>query len=1414
MKLKLSGILCAAAALVVSQALARPVTRTEVRAAACAFAARGKVLGARLGQTVEKIDELTTRSGAAYYAVKMSGGGTVVTTGDDELSPVVAFLPGGEDLATLDKTSPLWALLDRDMSARAGAVKAGYRSAKSRAAWSRLVSTGNRPTSRVVSFAADPVATVSGIDDLRVAPLVDVHWNQSRHGENAFTPNNYVCGCVATAMSQIMRYHCWPTNEVEQFERNCEVDDNPKVCTAMGGLYAWDLMPGTFMDTMTTEEKEAIGKLTYDCGVAVRMSWSKDGSGAVTADVAPALRKCFGYASARTAVDYDGLPMTDEYLGALVYSNLDVGAPVQFGISEQSEELGRLGGHSIVGDGYGFVDDVSYVHLNMGWGGTGDAWYHLPNIDGYQATQGGTTYSANTVETIIYNIFPEVNGYVLAGRAVDEEGEPLANATITISSYGTTITNLTTTAAGIWSVILEDGHAYDVSGVSEDGEMMGDLEPIELSAGNSWGNDVVLTNPTVRNGDRVYTTLDRAIRLAETGDVLEIVAPTYLRRAVTVEKSLKILATNETVVATPVRVAAGATISIAASNRVVMTNVSFTEMDRSKPLVRVGPGSTLAIGGYVDLKRIALADAKGLEVTDALVRAITVETPIAGKDAAFATYSCAKAKIEDSVNLLLNAADDELGGKAVFDGTIVWSLTEVPDDAAVVRMNVAGETTNYRSIGKLLKYAPATGGIGIAVIKNDTLDERISLKNRTITLVGEPDEPERFTGVVAGPAAGFVVEAGGELVIKNLAFRNYVGKSESFVTIDGGSVVLDDGAVLDNLSVKKDTYGFGLVNMTSGKFTMKSGSTISNCVSAGNGGAISAWGGTLNLRGGTIMGCHATKLGGGVYAYTKAGGAAVTIGGDMVIAGNTSGEKNVADDLYVDDKRFVVAANLANSARIGVRSAARTGNVEGGTIAKVQDAAVAEVAEGVFFSDVTANLVAVLSKSGDTLEWLYVEPSDESEDPSQADVRVISSDGSTMKYYDSVDLAFKHVSEGCTVELLTALVGLTNDVSVACRGVTLRPAADQMGEAALLRDVGSIKVLPGASLTVADVEIVDWWSALDFSEFADPNPFFFVEGGALTLTGKTTIECATCSASRAGAAIVVYDNGVFTMEGDVEISENWNLFDDANPANASAGGGILVDNATAYLRGGVVFDNVASTGGGVKLENGAIAYVSGDFSVIDNLTLEDLTCNLAASDNSKVCLDAPLTGSAKIGITPGFRADTNLVGYVENWKNTKVWNMTSLTNSAARFFSDADPKVRGVIVTNATSTARIVWATAIAEDGLYVSDHNGSGESYHLMGVIPEIGPDPEPKKATPLPIAFMQIEMNEDRSEVKLGFTNAVQWCNYAVFGTSSLAEGFGTMPVTNFQWKVTEPKVELTLPTNGNLFWKVTADEGEIKE
>ena len=67
---------------------------------------------------------------------------------------------------------------------------------------------------------------LSSIPDVRVAPLVKTKWGQGNSVWNYYTPNNYVCGCVATAAAQIMKYFEWPKTSVEPFIKSCFITPN------------------------------------------------------------------------------------------------------------------------------------------------------------------------------------------------------------------------------------------------------------------------------------------------------------------------------------------------------------------------------------------------------------------------------------------------------------------------------------------------------------------------------------------------------------------------------------------------------------------------------------------------------------------------------------------------------------------------------------------------------------------------------------------------------------------------------------------------------------------------------------------------------------------------------------------------------------------------------------------------------------------------------------------------------------------------------------------------------------------------------------------------------------------------------------------------------------------------------------
>ena len=303
--------------------LATPVTREQACTAAGNWLKTDPGLGCRLGQSVASARTCTTTNGASFHVVRFAGGGFVVMSADTSQHPVLAFSDSSDLVESAD--NPLWCIVRADISRRAAATAGASRIAKGRRAssafdasakWSRLLA----PTPK--SRAGNGLPTVS---DLRVGEILGTKWGQTvnsiynNYGElcyNMFTPSNYPCGCVATAMGQIMLHHRHPERP-KVVARPCRVAGEPVTLSVRGNPYDWtnmkripeaDSLVSWYDGGATAIERSAIGGLTYDCGVAMCMDWGAP-VGDFTTDMRQsasfgafafeALTNVFGYANAR-----------------------------------------------------------------------------------------------------------------------------------------------------------------------------------------------------------------------------------------------------------------------------------------------------------------------------------------------------------------------------------------------------------------------------------------------------------------------------------------------------------------------------------------------------------------------------------------------------------------------------------------------------------------------------------------------------------------------------------------------------------------------------------------------------------------------------------------------------------------------------------------------------------------------------------------------------------------------------------------------------------------------------------------------------------------------------------------------------------------------------------------------------------
>ena len=180
-----------------------------------------------------------------------------------------------------------------------------------------------------------------------------------------------VTGCVATAMAQIMRMHKWPKRGTGMNEYECWLNDKTITLKTdfTQSIYQWDKMPETYTGVESSEEKQAVARLLYDCGVAVNMGYGLYGSSAFESKAFQAFIKHFNYDRNAILINrhyyYEDAEWED-----LIYENLNNGLPI-FYVGLGKGAYGEH--HAFVCDGYQAKDNL--FHFNWGWDGRDNGYF-------------------------------------------------------------------------------------------------------------------------------------------------------------------------------------------------------------------------------------------------------------------------------------------------------------------------------------------------------------------------------------------------------------------------------------------------------------------------------------------------------------------------------------------------------------------------------------------------------------------------------------------------------------------------------------------------------------------------------------------------------------------------------------------------------------------------------------------------------------------------------------------------------------------------------------------------------------------------------------------------------------------------------------------------------------------------------
>ncbi len=324
---------------------------------------------------------------AAFYVFAVQPKGFVIVSADDRAKPILGY--STESNFTAQLPDGLMTFFDN--------YKAGFsqmfarndeRTSEAVDDWTSLEKTGRLSASKTDRSAGPLMASIWNQTDLynNMAPL-DPSSVYSGHCKS---------GCVANAMSQIMRYWEWPRHGQGGHGYNANGyygNYGWQEANFEDATYRFELMPD-FLDFASPQaEVDAIALLEYHAGVSVDMGYGPNASGAFSQDVGHAMQEHFRY-SPELEYRYQPDGSSTQWKEDL-RANLDAGMPLYYA------SQGEAGGHAYVLDGY---DDNDMFHLNWGWAGFDNGYYA---IDGFYLT----FYSFPWYHNAYFNLHPSDEYY-------------------------------------------------------------------------------------------------------------------------------------------------------------------------------------------------------------------------------------------------------------------------------------------------------------------------------------------------------------------------------------------------------------------------------------------------------------------------------------------------------------------------------------------------------------------------------------------------------------------------------------------------------------------------------------------------------------------------------------------------------------------------------------------------------------------------------------------------------------------------------------------------------------------------------------------------------------------------------------------------------------------------------------------
>ena len=325
---------------------AMPIDVTQAKCAAQRFAT------AQLALERTSAELVYTGQNEAFFVFNLGSQAFVIIAGDDAHRPVIGY----SDESAFDATNipPALAYYLDGVAECMSLLRNAVATPDVAAEWVSVLEHGR---------------LVSRHGGRGTGYFCQTKWNQD-YPYNCLCPadpagsggHTYV-GCLATAMSQLMRFWAYPAKGNGS---HCYVhSDYGEICADFGNTdYDWENMPNVLNNNSTEAEKLATGTLCFHAGVTIDMGYGPDGSGGASGPIPGAMHQYFNYSEANVQLRRDDFET--ETWKTMVREQFDMGWPMYYGGCQDG------GCHAFVCDGY---DDFDMFHFNLGWGGSSDGWY-------------------------------------------------------------------------------------------------------------------------------------------------------------------------------------------------------------------------------------------------------------------------------------------------------------------------------------------------------------------------------------------------------------------------------------------------------------------------------------------------------------------------------------------------------------------------------------------------------------------------------------------------------------------------------------------------------------------------------------------------------------------------------------------------------------------------------------------------------------------------------------------------------------------------------------------------------------------------------------------------------------------------------------------------------------------------------